>query len=80
MKLIDCKQKKDYIFLLTFQNGEVKETDMKDLIVKFVTLDDLHTAKVNPEWGCLEFLSGNVDIEPKTLYKYASQRIIQSLV
>lgn len=79
MKLIDCKQKKDYIFLLTFQNGEVKETDIKDLIVKYVTLDDLHTAKINSEWGCLEFLSGNVDIEPKTLYKYASQKKAHTL-
>jgi hypothetical protein len=74
MKLIDCKQKIDYIFLLTFQNGEVIETDIRDLIVKYVTLDDLQTAKINSEWGCLEFLSGKVDIEPKTLYKYASQK------
>jgi hypothetical protein len=74
MKLIEFKQIKDYTFFLKFQNGEVKETDLKDLIGKHVSPENLHTAKMNTEWGCLEFLSGAVDIEPKTLYKYAAKK------
>ncbi len=46
------------------------EVDLKDLISKYVTPEELQTAKVNQEWGCLEFKDGLVDIEPKTLYKF----------
>lgn len=56
-----------------FLNGEEIETDLKNLIGKYVSLEDLHTAGINEEWGCLEFLAGNADIEPMTLYKYAIQ-------
>lgn len=76
MKLIEFKQKKEYHFILKFMNGEVKEVDLKELIGKHVSLIDLKSAKLNEEWGCLEFKSGMVDIEPKTLYKYASQKTI----
>ncbi len=31
---------------------------------------ELQTARINKEWGCLEFKDGAVDIEPVTLYKY----------
>ncbi len=80
MKLIESKQIKEYNFLLKFQNGEVKEIDLKDLIGKYVSTENLHTSKVNSEWGCLEFLSGAVDIEPKTLYKYATKKTASSIV
>ncbi len=79
MKLIECKQIKDYIFFLKFQNEETKETDLKELIGKYISIENLHTAKINSEWGCLEFLSGAVDIEPKTLYKYAAKKTAHSL-
>ena len=32
----------------------------------------LNTAQLNKDWGCLEFNDGAVDIEPKTLYRYAT--------
>ncbi|MGZ5053887.1 MAG: DUF2442 domain-containing protein, partial [Methylobacter sp.] len=61
-----------YRFLLTFENGEVKEADLADLIGQHVSLDALNTARIDPEWGCLEFNNGWVDIEPKTLYRYVT--------
>ncbi len=33
-------------------------------------MDALNTAHIAPEWRCLEFLNGHVDIDPKTLYRY----------
>ena len=71
MKLRQFEQIHAYNFLLSFENGEIWEADLKDLIGRYVTVDDLHTAYVNSDWGCLEFLGGQVDIEPKTLYRYA---------
>jgi len=79
MKLKEIKQKTDYLFSLTFQNGEVRDVDLKGLVGQYVTLEDLHTAEINSEWGCLEFLSCKVDIEPKTLYKYVTQNLEHSL-
>ena len=61
-----------YRFLLAFENGVVKETDLIDLIGHHVSLDCLNTAHIDPEWGCLEFNGGQVDIEPKTLYQFAT--------
>lgn len=71
MKLIKITPKKDYIFTLFFENGESKESDLKELIEKHVSLQQLKTAQINSDWGCLEFNNGMVDIEPKTLYNYA---------
>ena len=71
MKLRQFEQIHAYRFLLSFENGEIWEADLKDLIGRYVTVDDLHTAHVDSDWGCLEFLGGRVDIEPKTLYRYA---------
>ena len=71
MKLHQYEQIHAYRFLLSFENGEIWEADLKDLIGQHVTADDLHTAYINSDWGCLEFLGGQVDIEPKTLYRYA---------
>ena len=69
MKLLNFKQKEGYRFALTFENGETKETDLQTLIGNYVSLEFLNTARIDNEWGCLEFKDGAVDIEPKTLYK-----------
>jgi hypothetical protein len=61
-----------YHFLLTFENGMVKETDLIDLISHHVSLDGLNTARIDSEWGYLEFNGYQVDIEPKTLYQFAT--------
>jgi hypothetical protein len=70
MKLKNFQQKKDYEFVFVFENGEQKQSDIKDLVAKYLSKDELQTARVNAEWGCLEFKDGAVDIEPNTLYKY----------
>lgn len=72
MKLVQCKHHQDYVFNLLFENGESKQSDLRALIEKYVSPNELDTACVNPEWGCLEFNHGRVDIEPKTLYRHAS--------
>ena len=73
MKIKNFEHKDAYRFVLTFQNGEVIEADLKDLIGQHVRVDDLSTARIDPDWGCLEFLGGSVDIEPKTLFRYAHE-------
>ena len=70
MKLKNFEHKQNYFFKFVFENGEVKEADLKALIGKFVEEEQLNTAKIDTEWGCLEFKNGAVDIEPKTLYHY----------
>ena len=72
MKLKHFKHQDAYCFLLTFENGETKETDLSDLIGHFVAPDALNSARIDIEWGCLEFNEGKVDIEPKTLYEFAT--------
>lgn len=71
MKLIKFKHQENYIFILTFENGESIETNLKTLIEKHVCIKDLNTAQLNQEWGCLEFNNGMVDIDPKTLYQFS---------
>jgi len=71
MKLISFIHQTDYLFSLFFENGINKETDLKELIEKHVSIEQIKTAQINAEWGCLEFNDGRVDIEPKTLYSYA---------
>ena len=71
MKLINFKHQHDYIFIFYFENGEIVEVDLSDLIKKYVSEKNLNTAQLNKEWGCLEFNNGMVDIDPKTLYCYA---------
>lgn len=73
MQLIAFELGIDYHFHLTFANGESLDVDLKELISNYVDLNSLSTAKINSEWGCLEFKEGMVDIEPKTLYKHATQ-------
>ena len=73
MKLVEFKHLKGYVFILTFENGETKETDLTSLLAKHVDETNLSTAQLNKDWGCLEFNGGAVDIEPKTLYRYATK-------
>lgn len=72
MKLKAFEQKHDYEFVFVFENGERKEANLKSLIAKYLQPDELGTAMINDEWGCLEFKDGAVDIEPNTLYKYCT--------
>lgn len=72
MKLQNVTQQEGYKFRLTFENGEIKDVDLQNLIGSHVELEALNTAQIDTEWGCLEFKNGCVDIEPKTLYRYAT--------
>jgi hypothetical protein len=74
MKLVELRQLNHYVFMLTFENGEAKETDLKELLEKYVDENHLNTAHLNKDWGCLEFNDGAVDIDPSTLYRYASHK------
>jgi hypothetical protein len=71
MKLASIEHQRAYRFVLTFQNGEVMESDLRDLVGQHVSEQALSTSRIDPDWGCLEFLDGQVDIEPRTLYRYA---------
>jgi len=70
MKLKHFEHKGGYRFLLVFENGETQETDLKELLVDHLSLDAVRTARIDADWGCLEFNDGIVDIEPKTLYQF----------
>ncbi len=74
MKIIDFKNLGGYRFFLRFENGETKEVDLKNLISQKVELNALDSARIDKEWGCLEFKDGLVDIEPKTLYKFCNRQ------
>jgi len=45
MKLVNFKQKQDYLFALTFENGETKETDLQTSIGNYVSPEFLNTAR-----------------------------------
>jgi len=70
MKLKTFKLLDEYHFYLTFENSEKGEVDLKELLSSHISLDDIDTAFLNKDWGCLEFKEHTVDIEPKTLYKF----------
>ncbi len=72
MKLINFKYIDNYKFILTFENRETREVDLKNLISHKVSTKELKSAKIDKDWGCLEFNNGLVDIEPKTLYEYSN--------
>ncbi len=72
MKLKKFEHLDGYRFKLEFVNGEIKVVDLTDLIAKHIGWEDLSSACIDPEWGCLQFKNGNADIEPKTLYKFAA--------
>jgi len=70
MKLKHFQYLENYYFMLAFANGETRTVDLTPLIGHYVAPEALQTATINAEWGCLEFNQGNVDIEPKTLYRF----------
>ena len=71
MRLIDFKLHGNYIFDLNFEDGTKKKVDLSELIKSKVTLSELRSANIDEDWGCLEFKSGMVDIDPKTLYHFS---------
>lgn len=75
MKLKEIKHQHNYEFLLTFANGETANVDLESLISSYVKPQEINTAHINQEWGCLEFKGGAVDIEPKTLYQFTKNQI-----
>ncbi len=64
-------QNDGFTFTLTFADGESVRIDLRPLIGEHVAEDDLASARIDPDWGCLEFRDGVVDIAPATLYRYA---------
>ena len=50
MKLKNFEQKNGYKFRLFFENGDVKETDLQNLIGQYVDLADLKTARIDTDW------------------------------
>lgn len=72
MKLQEFKQINGYIFYLKFDDGLSKEVDLENLLKNKISPEALATARIDKDWGCLEFLNSRVDIEPKTLYKYVT--------
>ncbi len=74
MKLLCFKHTQGYQFNLTFANGETRLVDLTELVSRYVSPDAVSSARLDPEWGCLEFNNGMVDIEPKTLYQYAKKQ------
>ena len=72
MKLKEFDIKDDYIFELTFENDVKKVVDLSILIKNKISKEELQTAHIDKDWGCLEFKDGLVDIEPNTLYKFTT--------
>lgn len=64
MKLSRFTHLYDYVFSLDFANGETIESNLADLIGNHVDLQNLNTARIDPDWGCLEFSSGMQWIVP----------------
>lgn len=71
MKLKQFEHRGNYVFALSFNNGEFMETDLSPLIENYVSISEVNSARIDPDWGCLEFKNGAVDIEPITLYQWA---------
>lgn len=64
-------QNSGFSFSLTFADGETVRVNLQPLIGEHVLEKDLASARIDPEWGCLEFCDGAVDIAPTTLHRYA---------
>jgi hypothetical protein len=68
LKFFEIKDK--YLFSFDFEDGTHVDADIEKLIGSKVSKDELHTAHIDEEWGCLEFKNDMVDIEPNTLYNF----------
>lgn len=71
-KLVAAQHLNRYRFSLQFADGKSCQCDLEPLLANHLQIDDLGTMHIDPEWGCLEFLQGRVDIAPATLYRFAS--------
>jgi hypothetical protein len=71
MKLTKFKQETGFVCALTFENGEHITVNLEPLIGNFISAEQLGSGEIDPEWGCLQFQEGSIDIEPATLYRYA---------
>nr|VFJ69454.1 MAG: Protein of unknown function (DUF2442) [Candidatus Kentron sp. FM]VFJ71303.1 MAG: Protein of unknown function (DUF2442) [Candidatus Kentron sp. FM]VFK18551.1 MAG: Protein of unknown function (DUF2442) [Candidatus Kentron sp. FM] len=65
-------QNTGFKFSLLFVDGKTIQADLQPLIGAHISEEDLVSARIDPDWGCLEFCDGAVDIEPVTLYRYAA--------
>jgi len=74
MKLLKFDPLGNYKFRFHFENGETIESNLQSLLVKKVTRDQLHTARIDPDWKCLEFDGGMIDIAPRTLYEFCKNQ------
>ncbi len=72
MKLKTCRFFDGYNAELTFENGEQFRADMAELLRAYVAPNQLGSAHIDAEWGCLEFCDGAVDIEPQSLYRFVT--------
>ncbi|MGE4501678.1 MAG: DUF2442 domain-containing protein [Thiomicrospira sp.] len=70
MKLQSFQHKKNYVFSFVFADHSYAEADLSPLIQAYVEPAEIDSAEIDPEWGCLTFKNGMVDIEPKTLYTF----------
>ena len=75
MKLLKFENLGGYRFSLVFENGRFPDLDLKALIGEKVGLSDLDTARIDEDWGCLEFKGGSIDIEPETLHRFCQQQL-----
>ena len=69
MKLVHFPYIEGFCFRLCFEDGSTLETDLSQLIKEHVCLEQLSSAKIDPDWGCLEFNEGRIDIKPETKQK-----------
>ncbi|VFM96747.1 MAG: Protein of unknown function (DUF2442) [Candidatus Kentron sp. G] len=67
-------QNTGFTFSLLFADGKTILADLQPLIGAHISEQDLASARIDPDWGCLEFCNGAVDIDPVTLYRYAANR------
>lgn len=70
MKRVAYKHLGAYRFSFRFVNGEEREADLQPLIGEYVAVDQAASVRLDPEWGCLEFADGRIDIAPATLYRF----------
>jgi hypothetical protein len=70
MKLNAFTNIDQYIFEFDFEDGTHKIVDIAPLVQSKVSLEDIKSAHIDSEWGCLEFNDGMIDIDPKTLYSF----------
>ena len=71
MKLTKFERGAGFESALVFDNGERATVDLEPLIGHHVSVEELGSAEIDPDWGCLQFQEGSIDIEPTTLYRYA---------